>query len=143
MAESTPLMLDFFPLEDEQWTRISQFFKNLREGRLTTTRCDSDGSTHWPPRVMCPQCHGGKLSWVNLPSEGRLYAFSALNMGLPMGMEKDLGAVVGLVELDGAGLKIFSRISGAKYDELKIGDKVRLETFPLPDGRVFFRFSKL
>ena len=141
MSGQPPLtLLDFYPQEDAKFTRIAPFFANLREGRLTTTKCPKDGSLHWPPRVSCPNCHSGDLTWIDLPVEGKLYAFSALQLGLPLGMEKDAGSVVGLVELGDSGLRIFSRIVGKKYEELRIGDPVRLETFDLPDGRVFYRF---
>jgi uncharacterized OB-fold protein len=139
-APSTPFLLDFFPQEDAKFTRVAPFFTHLREGRLTTTKCPADGSVHWPPRVSCPTCHRDQLTWIDLPKEGRIYAFSALYLGLPLGMEKEAGAVVGLVELGDTGLRIFSRIVGKKYEELKIGDPVRLDPFPLPDGRVFYRF---
>lgn len=137
-----PVVLDFYPLQDVQYTRISKFFENLREGKFTTTKCSADGSVHWPPRVVCPQCHGDKFEWIELPMKGRLYAFSALNMGLPLGMESQAGSVVGLVELEGSPLRIFSRIAGAKYEECRIGDPVELKTYPLPDGRIFYHFVK-
>ena len=34
-----------------------------------------------------------------------------------------------------------ARIDGAKYEALKIGDRVRLKVIDLPDGRVWFRFA--
>lgn len=143
-APSKPYLLDFYPLEDEKQTRIAPFFAHLRAGRLTTTKCEADSSVHWPPRVTCPLCHGNRLVWVDLPKEGKLYAFSALVLGLPMGMEGDAGAVVGLVELGNSGVRIFSRIRGRKYEDLRVGDPVEFETYDTGDGRVFYRFvSKL
>ena len=141
---STPVrlsLLDFYPQEEERYTRIFPFFSHLRDGRLTTTKCERDGSVHWPPRVACPNCHGTRLAWVDLPRTGRLYAFSALCLGLPLGMEQDVGAVVGLVDLGEAHFKIFSRITGKKYEDFRIGDPVELETFDIGDGRVFYRFK--
>jgi uncharacterized OB-fold protein len=140
-SATRPYLLDFYPLEDEKYTRIAPFFIHLRAGRLTTTKCERDGSVHWPPRVACPNCHGTQLAWVDLPRSGRLYAFSALYLGLPLGMEQDAGAVVGLVELGDTHIKIFSRITGRKYEEIHIGDAVELETFDIDDGRVFYRFK--
>lgn len=138
----TPSLLDFYPLEDEKSTRISKFFDNVRQGHFTTTRCTKDQSVHWPPRVVCPQCHGEAIEWIELPKKGRLFAFSALLLGLPMGMEGEAGAVVGMVELDGWPIKIFSRIANAKYEDCHIGDAVEWDPYTIPDGRVFFRFRK-
>lgn len=135
-----PFLLDFYPQEDPKFTRIAPFFDALRKGVLTTTRCDADGNLAWPPRVACPKCRGEKLSWVELPRAGSLYAFSAVLGGAPLGMEQDVPFVVGLIDLDGVPLRLFSRIAGTTYDDCRIGTRVELETYPLADGRVFFRF---
>jgi len=135
-----PYMLDFYPLEDEKNTRVSQFFKNLKEGRLTSTQCTKCGKLLWPPRIVCPNCLSNELSWVDLGTEGELYAFTEMKLGAPLGFTEDTPFCVGMVKING--VLISSRIDNAKYDELKIGDKVKLKVVELEDGRVFFRFSK-
>ncbi len=139
--DPSPLtLLDFYPPQDPRWTRIAPFFQALKEGRLTSTRCSRDDSLHWPPAVACPQCHREELVWVDLPTEGRLYAFSEVRLGAPLGMEGGLPFVVGLVELTGAPLRLFSRIVGRPYAGLALAEPVRFETFPIRDGRFFYRF---
>ena len=135
-----PFLLDFFPLEGEKHTRLSSFFDSLREGRLTTTRCDKDGTWHWPPRVVCPKCHSDALVWTDLPMTGRVYAFSAVLAGAPMGMESEVPFVVGLVDLEGVPLRLFGRIAGTTWDRCRVGLPVAVEPYDLPDGRVFYRF---
>jgi hypothetical protein len=56
-----PYLLDFFPLEREDQTRIHPFFKHLAEGRLTTTHCRRCGKLLWQPRVVCPHCNGDEM----------------------------------------------------------------------------------
>lgn len=138
--EPMPFLLDFFPLEDAEHTRLAPFFDALRSGALTTTRCAKCGKIHWPPRVACPDCHSETLEWVELPKQGSIYAFSAILAGAPLGMEGDLPFAVGLVDLDGSPLRIFGRIEGKPWTELRIGDRVTVETFDRADGRVFYRF---
>jgi uncharacterized protein len=138
--KATPTAFDFFPQEEAQQTRISRFFEELHAGRLTTTRCRKDGELHWPPRVVCPHCHGEELEWVTLPLTGRLYAYSALLAGAPLGMETELPIVMGLADLDGEPVRLFGRIVGAAWTELAVGQAVRVEPFELEDGRVFYRF---
>ncbi len=135
-----PFLLDFFPLESAEQTRLSRFYQRLREGRLSTTKCRTDGELHWPPRTACPVCHTTTLDWVDLPEEGRVYAFSAVLAGAPLGMEPDLPFVVGLVDLDGVGLRIFGRIEGAPWQACRIGQRVRVESYEAPEERVFYRF---
>ncbi len=135
-----PYMLDFYPLQDEKFTRISKFFQNLKEGKLTTTKCKSCGKLFWPPRIVCPECFFENLEWIDLGVEGELYAFTEMRLGAPLGFVEDAPFCIGLVKIDG--LLISSRIDDARYEDLKIGDKVRLKIVELEDGRVFYRFFK-
>ncbi|MEM2917126.1 MAG: Zn-ribbon domain-containing OB-fold protein [Candidatus Bathyarchaeia archaeon] len=135
-----PTMLDFYPLEDEKNTRISNFFKNLREGRLTTTKCKKCDRLLWPPRILCPHCLSKELEWVDLGDEGELYAFTEMRLGAPLGFVQDVPFCIGIVKI--SNLLISARIDNAKYEELKIGDKVKLKIVELEDGRVFYRFRK-
>lgn len=138
---AVPFLLDFFPLESAGHTRVAPFFDHLRAGRFTTTRCRSDGWL-WPPRAVCPRCHTEELEWAELPRSGRIYAFSAVLAGAPLGMESDVPFAVGLVDLEGVPLRLFGRIVGSPWDRLQIGDAVRVEPFERGDGRVFYRFRR-
>jgi len=135
-----PYMLDFYPLEDEKFTRISSFFQNLKEGKLTTTKCKTCGKLFWPPKIVCPECFSENLQWIDLGVEGELYAFTEMRLGAPLGFVEDCPFCIGIVKI--GGLLISARIDDAKYEELKIGDKVKLKIVELPDGRVFYRFFK-
>jgi hypothetical protein len=134
-----PTMLDFYPLEDEKNTRVSQFFKNLKEGRLTTTKCKKCNKVLWPPRIVCPNCLSEGLEWIDLGTEGELYAFTEMRLGAPLGFCQDVPFCIGIVKI--GGLLISGRIDNATYDSLKIGDKVGLKVVELEDGRVFYRFK--
>jgi len=136
-----PFMLDFYPLQDEKSTRISQFFKNLKEGRLTTTKCKKCGKLLWPPRIICSECLSDELEWVDLGTVGELYGFTEVRLGAPLGFVEDVPFCVGLVKI--GGLLISARIDDAKYEDLKIDDKVRLKVVELEDGRVFYRFTPM
>ena len=138
--DAPPFLLDFLPLEGEKETRLVRFFARLAEGRLSTTRCPTEGRLLWPPRTVCPHCHADALDWVDLPERGRIYAFSAVLAGAPLGMEADVPFSVGLVDLDGVPLRLFGRIDGAPWTELRVGQEVRVEPYAAPDGRWFYRF---
>lgn len=135
-----PFLLDFFPLETERDTRLARFYERLAEGRLSTTRCRKDGAVHWPPRTVCPDCHTDELEWVDLPDHGTIYAFSAVLGGAPLGMEEEVPFAVGLVDLEGAALRLFGRIEGKPWTALRIGERVGVEPFDIGDGRFFYRF---
>jgi uncharacterized protein len=139
-VEKRPFLLDFFPLETDKETRLSRFYDRLREGRLSTTRCAKDELLHWPPRTACPKCHTEELAWVDLPERGRVYAFSAVLVGAPLGMEAEVPFAVGLVDLDGVPLRLFGRIEGKSWNALRVGETVRVEPYDIGDGRFFYRF---
>ena len=135
-----PFMLDYYPLEDSKATQISEFFQNLKKGQLATTKCKKCAQLLWPPRIVCSNCLSDELEWVDLGIEGELYAFTEVRVGAPLGFVQDVPFCVGLVKI--GGLLISSRIDNAKYDQLKIGDKVWLKVVELEDGRVFYRFAR-
>ena len=136
-----PFALDFYPLEDPEFTRIHPFFENLRKGKLTTTKCTKCGAIHWQPRIVCPKCNSDSLEWIDLPKEAELFAFTEVRAGAPIGFEKDMPFVTGLVRLKGSEILLTARIDGAKYESLQIGNRVHLKVIDLPDGRVWFRFT--
>ncbi len=138
--EERPFLLDFFPRESEKETRLARFFARLREGRLSTTRCRRDGELPWPPRTVCPRCHAADLEWVDLPEKGRIYAFSAVLAGAPLGLEADVPFAVGLVDLEGVPLRLFGRLVGRPWNAIAVGEAVAVEPYALEDGRWFYRF---
>ena len=117
-----PRLLDFYDFQTEADTRIHQFYENLRAGELTTTRCEDCGAIHYPPRVVCPECMGEDLSYVDLPERGELFAFSEVRAGAPLS----------------------ARIDDARSDDLSIGDEVELKVIeidgPADHERVWYRF---
>ncbi|HTT46068.1 MAG TPA: OB-fold domain-containing protein [Thermoplasmata archaeon] len=139
-VEKRPYLLDFFPLETADQTRLHRFYERLREGKLSTTRCTRDNELHWPPRTACPKCRSEELEWVDLPERGHVFAFSAVLAGAPLGMEHEVPFAVGLVDLDGVPLRVFGRIEGLPWNQLRIGQPVRTEAYDIGDGRMFYRF---
>lgn len=140
-----PRLLDFYEMQSAENTRIHEFYERLGKGSLSTTQCVDCDALHFPPRVVCPECTSDDLEYVSLPHEGTLYAFSAVRGSAPIGMAEDVPFVTGVVELDGADVRLSARIDGADYDDLAIGDRVRLVIVdidgPTDQDRVFYRFE--
>ena len=145
--------MDMYPMESADFNRIHPFYQNLREGRLTTTRCGDCGAQSFPPRVICPRCLSENLEWVDLPTTGRVLVATEEEVGVPVGFETPL--IHAMIDLGGK-LTLFARVKGCAVGELKEGDHVKLTVFPvdpLPvDGkrgavilqeRVFFAFEKV
>jgi len=114
---------DPYPLESAAFNGLHEFYVQLRDGRLTTTRCRDCGKVYWPPRKFCPQCLSDGFDWMELPSEGRVHAFCVQEAGVPQGFRSPL--VFGVIEL--AGLRIFSQILCADAKKIALGQKVRFK----------------
>lgn len=144
--------MDMYPLQSKEWNRIHPFFDHLRDGRLTTTACRDCGQRAYPPRVICPECLSENLEWVDLPTRGRVLEVTEEEVGVPLGFETPL--IHALIDLNGE-ITLFARVAGVKTGELKEGDEVTLNVFPVDpvpvDGRkgavilqerVFYAFKK-
>ena len=140
VPEPLPYLLDFYPLEDAAYTQIAPFFDALRQGRFITSYCPHCKKLHFPPRIACDNCTTEPLEWRDLSKRGTIYAFTAMMLGAPMGMERDLPFPIAVVEVEGTPFKILARLDDAKFEDLKIGMKVVLKVHKLPDGRVFYRY---
>lgn len=114
-----------------------EFFSRLAEGKFQSTRCRSCAVTHYPPRVVCPECLGEEFDWVDLPRGGTLLAFTWQEAA----MRCRKPDVLGLVELQGVG-NLFTRID-ADYEDLYIGQRVVFDTWTSPDGLVLHQFRPL
>lgn len=138
-----PRLLDFYELQDPEYTQIHEFYENLREGELTTTQCTDCGAVHFPPRIICPECMSDDLEYVPLPHEGELYSFTEVRGTAAIGMNNDTPFVAGVVDL--GNIRLSARVDDAGYDDLEIGDPVQLKIVEIDDSieqeRVFYRFE--
>ncbi len=137
-----PYLLDFCPLQTEDFTRIHEFFTNLKEGKFTTTKCKSCGEILWQPRVVCPHCNSDEMEWIDLPQEGKLFAFTEVFYGAPLGMEEDAPFSIGIVDLEDPKMKVLARIDDAHYEDLEFGQEMKLKIITFEDGRVWFRWVR-
>jgi uncharacterized OB-fold protein len=81
------------------------------------------------------------MEWVELPMTGKLYAFTAMILGAPLGFEDEIPFPIGVVELDEVGIKILSRIDDASYEDLEFDMPMEIKVITLDDGRVIYRFK--
>jgi hypothetical protein len=145
--------LDMWPIEAKEFNRIHRFYENLREGKFTTTKCSKCGRVAYPPRVICPECYGEELEWIELPKKGRVGVVVEKWGGVPICFEPPLiDAWIELGERSPV-RHVLSRVVNCPPDTLKEGDEVQLVVFEVPAHpielrketikaeRVFFAFE--
>lgn len=140
-----PRLFDFYELQDAEHTGIHQFYENLRDGSLTTTKCRDCGELHFPPRIVCPECTGDDLTYTSLPHVGELYTYTEVRGTAAIGMNEDTPFVAGVVDL--GPVKLSARIEGADLGDVAIGDPVELVVVDVDDDldqqRAFYRFRPI
>ncbi len=148
-----PPLLDLWDQQDPSGpdaTGIYDFYRNLAEGELTTTKCKKCGKLMFPPQIICPNCYSDELEWVRIPEEGELYAFTELKLGAPIIVENYAPFVIAIARFGNYpenGVQISGMMFDVKYEDLKIGDKVRWEILeiegPGEKKRYWYYFEKV
>lgn len=133
------------PAEGKLLPRITEdkrpFWEALREHRFITTRCSECGRVSYPPRVLCPACLGDAREWIELSGRGVIYAFTRHHI-VPRAYIAEAPYVTAMVDLE-EGPRILTRIENADYEELKIGQEVKIGYKPLADEITFFYFEPI
>ncbi|MCG6919653.1 MAG: Zn-ribbon domain-containing OB-fold protein [Acidobacteria bacterium] len=101
------------------WREIPQRY------RLEAARCTSCGEISYPPRLACRKCRSRKFESVVLADEGKILTYTITRVG-PSQLADLTPYAVGVVELEG-GVRIMAQIADCDFEELAIGQRVRLE----------------
>lgn len=93
--------------------------------RYEAARCTKCGKVFFPPRLVCSKCRGREFEKTVLPSEGVLETFTVIRVA-PSGFSDEAPYAVGIVGLSN-GVRVMAQVTDCKPEDLKIGDKVRVE----------------
>jgi hypothetical protein len=108
------------PTPQRFWREIPQRY------RLEARRCTECGRICFPPRLICPQCKSrDKFEPITLSNEGRIDTFTIIRVA-PSQFADQAPYAVGIIELD-RGAKITAQIVDCQLEDLKIGQRVRVE----------------
>lgn len=103
-----------------------EYHRRLAEtGRPSATRCAPCERTSFPPLARCPLC-GKPTEWVELPTRGRLHAFTTQETAVRFRAP----TVLALVE---AGEVVLPGIVEEPIEMLAIGQEVELGARPEPE----------
>ncbi len=93
-------------------------------GYLIANRCERCGVTFFPKRQFCIECYrSDELKEIRLNTQGTLYTFSIVNRATP---DFKTPYLVGYIDLEEDGVRIFAPISDCRPEDLKIGMKMKL-----------------
>jgi uncharacterized OB-fold protein len=115
------------------------FFAALREKKFITTRCTRCAAVSFPPRLICPACMSDEREWVELSGRGAIYAFT-FNRIVPRAYIAEAPYITAMVDL-AEGPRILTRLEHSSYEDLAIGQAVRVGFKPLSAEIMFFYFE--
>lgn len=121
-----------YPPRVTEFTR--PFWDALANGKFITTHCGGCGEATFPPKPICPKCAMQDMAWTEVPTGGRLYAYTIVHIA-PEIFQKDAPYAVGIIDLYG-GLRLAARIYGGQ-DQYEIGGSGNIVCLKYQDGPLF------
>ncbi len=108
-----------------------QFQQFLAAGEIRLQQCNDCSAFVFYPRVLCPHCGGGDLSWNRVSGEGVVYSFTVVRRREEKGGPYNV-AIIELAE----GPRMMSRVEGVAADQVTIGSPVtaRISKFEQTQG---------
>ena len=126
------------------YTKVTDFAKHLKDGRLMGTKCKDCGAFSFPPRADCEACMSGNFEFVELSGKSTLQTFTKI-VAAPTGFEDVVPYTVGVVDLEEGGRALAWFGDTVKEDEIEIG--MELQVVPqifdeIEDIKVYYSLEK-
>lgn len=93
--------------------------------RLEAGKCAKCGKIYYPPRQVCPECHGREFDTVQLSREGKIVTYTVIHVG-PSQFASQTPYAMGIIEV-APGARLMTQIVDCDPDKLQIGMPVKLE----------------
>ena len=122
------------PLAPQASSFSVPFWRELAEGRLTSTRCKACKEWSFPPRPICTRCGSDAPQWQSLSGRGRLYSCTRVHAA-GGAFAAFAPYSVGIVDLD-EGLRLLTRIM-PDASALPLDSRVQIAVLRHPDGVLF------
>jgi uncharacterized OB-fold protein len=122
-------------------TKVADFVKYLKEGKIMATRCSRCGKLYFPPRADCPDDLSTDMKWEQLSGKCKLLTYTTAHFA-PTGFQDDLPYAIALAECE-EGVKVYALLSKSINEkEIHIGMNLQLAPLRLPDGRITYELKK-
>lgn len=122
-----------YPPRVSEFTR--PFWSALKSGRLLVSRCSHCGRQSFPPKMLCPDCWGYEMEWVDAPDQGVLYSWTRIHAG-PSAFAHLAPYAVGIVDLENC-LRLACPLISDADQALAIGASIEMVVTLFDDGPLF------
>ncbi|MFW9779563.1 MAG: 3-oxoacyl-ACP reductase FabG [Candidatus Heimdallarchaeota archaeon] len=119
-----------------------RFINKLRENVLEGTKCKKCGTLYYPPRAYCTaKCLTNEfMEHIELSGEGEILSFSEVHVP-PAGFERFAPYTNVVVKLKEGG-RLVTWSGASKSEDLKIGEKVKVEAEVIEGDRVVYKLLR-
>jgi hypothetical protein len=129
MRERRVTYIEDHPEIRYSWTAgqaISRFLNELKNGRITATKCNKCRRVMVPPRVFCELCYKPIDDWVYVKDTGTVQTFSISYID-PDARPLDEPVIVAIIAIDGASknMGIMHVLEEVEPENVYIGMKVK------------------
>jgi uncharacterized OB-fold protein len=83
-------------------TKVADFARHLRDGRLMGSTCTACGVRSFPPRADCPDCMSPDFSLTEISGRGTIHTFTRITAA-PTGFERFTPYHIAVVDLEDGG----------------------------------------
>ncbi|MBC8425989.1 Zn-ribbon domain-containing OB-fold protein [bacterium] len=83
-------------------TKVAEFARHLKDGRLMGSKCDACGKLSFPPRADCPACRHDAFTYTEMSGKGTVLTYTRIDAA-PAGFEDETPFTVGVVDLEETG----------------------------------------
>ncbi len=116
------------------------FWRAAKDQRLALPYCGDCGRAHFPPRALCPHCHGAEIDWRDASGESMVYTYTIARRGAGAAFKDDAPYVVALIDL-AEGPRMMSNIVTGDVEAVRIGAAVRVVFEPVTDDVTLPKFE--
>ncbi len=118
--------------------KTERFYEDLREGKVSATRCKKCGTLHFPPAADCSACMSNDIEWIPLNGEAELLTFTHVIVRPASFMQQET-YTVGVGKLK-EGVNALAWVTGVKRSDIKIGMRLKLIATKTSDGKPTYNF---
>ncbi len=121
-------------------SKTREFWDSLRQGRFVTSKCTKCGNVSFPPQADCPNCMGSSFEWVDLGREATLATYTFVQITPASFVDSD-PYIIAIGEFQG-GTKVLAWLEGMRYEDAKVGMKLRVEARTSKEGNPYYVFVR-
>ncbi len=126
------------------FSKVMEFARHLKNGRLMGTTCKSCSYTTFPPRADCPECMSDEFEFHEYSGKGKVFTHSTI-AAAPTGFEDLVPYTIVVVDLEGGGRLL--AMAGDTLDVASIDIGMDVQVVPrideeVPQIKVFYTIEK-